>query len=205
MDQVTRTLLALSALLAAVLVSGAAWTQSADRWTLDREHSEIRFSWDHLGLSRKSGRFLDFDVKLEFSPTDPVSGTVEATIKVVSLATGVRALDDALRSPDFFNSAQHPTITFKSTGITKTGERTGDITGDLTMLGVTRPITLATRWNFTGEHPLASANPVFQGKWVSGFSASAKLDRSAFGLKRGTPLISDEVEIVIEVEFLRAP
>jgi polyisoprenoid-binding protein YceI len=194
-----------AALLLLLLVGTMRGEAVADSWRLDKDHSEIRFSWDHLGLSRKSGRFLDFDATLDFSPTDPVAGTVSATIKTASIATGVKALDEALRSTDFFNAAAHPTITFKSTGVRKTGDKTGEIVGDLTILGVTKPVTLATKWNFTGEYPLAGVNPVYLGKWVSGFSATTRIERSAFGLKRATPLISDEIEITIEVEFLRQP
>ena len=181
----------------------AALPARADTWVIDKQHSEIRFSWDHLGLSRKSGRFIDFDATLEFAPTDPVGGSVEATIKVASVQTGVKALDDHLKTPDFFNVAAHPTITFRSSGVRKVGERTGEIDGELTILGLTRPVALAVRWNFTGEYPLSSINPVYIGKWVSGFSATTRIKRSEWGLKRGTPLISDEIDIVLEVEFLR--
>lgn len=175
----------------------------ADTWTFDKQHTEIRFSWDHLGISRKSARFLDFDGTLEFTPTDPVGGNVEVRIRAASIATGVKALDDSLRSVDFFNVAQFPQIEFKSTGVRKTGEKTGELAGDLTIMGVTRPIVLQATWNFTGEHPMASFNPVYIGKWVSGFSARAEVLRSEFGLKRAIPFASDEIEIVIEAEFLR--
>ena len=70
-------------------------------------------------------------------------------------------------------------------------------------MGVTWPVTLDVRWNFTGEYPLASINPAYQGKWVSGFSATTTIDRSRWGLKRGVPLISDKVEIRIEAEFIK--
>lgn len=186
-----------------VLALAASLPAAADTWVFDKQHSEIRFSWDHLGLSRKSARFLDFDGRLEFSPTDPLNGRVEATIKVASVQTGVKALDDHLRTPDFFNAGAHPTITFKSGGVRQTGDKTGEVTGDLTISGTTRPVTLAVKWNFTGEHPLSAVNPVYQGKWVSGFTATTKIERSAWGLKRGTPLVSDEIEIVLDVEFLR--
>ena len=198
-----RRLLSTACALAAATLVVATSPVRADTWVLDKQHSEIRFSWDHLGLSRKSGRFLDFDATLEFTPTDPVAGSVEVTIKVASLQTGVKALDDHLRTPDFFNAAAHPAISFKSTGVHKTGERTGEVTGELTMLGVTRPVALSATWNFTGEYPLSSINPVYIGKWVSGFSATTRIRRSEWGLKRDTPLVSDEIDIVLEVEFLR--
>jgi polyisoprenoid-binding protein YceI len=176
---------------------------AADTWIFDKAHTEIRFSWDHLGLSRKSGRFLDMDGTLEFTPTEPETGNIEVRIRTASVATGVRELDDHLKSPDFFRATTHPHITFKSSGVTKTGERTGEVNGDLTIAGVTKPVTLDVTWNFTGEYPLSQINPAYQGKWVSGFSAKTTVARSDFGLKRAIPLISDDIQITIEAELLR--
>ncbi len=194
-----------TALVAVVLGLGLAGAASvhADTWVFDKPGTEIRFSWDYLGLSRRSGRFVDMEGALEFTPTDPETGMIELSIKAASVSTGSREFDDILKSADFFAVAGNPRITFRSTGITKTGERTGDLKGELTILGVTRPVVLTTTWNFTGEHPLAASNPTYQGKWVSGFSATTKVLRSDFGLKRGIPLVSDEVRIDIEAVFLR--
>jgi polyisoprenoid-binding protein YceI len=108
-----------------------------------------------------------------------------------------------LRSPDFFDVANYPAITFASTQVIVTGERTGQVIGDLTIHGVTRPVTLDVKWNFSGEHPLGLVNPSFSGKFVSGFSATTRLLRSEWGLGRGAPLISDEVDVTIEVEAVR--
>lgn len=190
---------------AAVLLAlaSAAGAARADTWVFDKQNTEIRFSWDHLGLSRRSGRFLDMEGTLDFTPTDPATGEIELSIRTASVSTGAKEIDDALKSPDFFAVANHPRITFRSTGIAKTGERTGDVKGELTILGQTRPVVLATTWNFTGEHPLSSSNVNFQGKWVSGFTATTKVLRSEFGLKRGIPLLSDEIRIDIEAVFFR--
>jgi polyisoprenoid-binding protein YceI len=198
-------LLRLSAtvLMGLTAVAPMAATAQADTWAFDKAHTEIRFSWDHLGLSRKSGRFLDMDGTLEFSPTEPETGHIEVGIRTASVATGVRELDDHLKSPDFFAATANPRITFKSTGVTKTGERTGEVNGNLTIAGITKPVTLDVKWNFTGEYPLSSINPAYQGKWVSGFSATTTIARSDFGLKRAIPLISDDIQITIEAELLR--
>jgi polyisoprenoid-binding protein YceI len=195
-----RTKLALVIIAAA---AGLATPAHADTWIFDKAHTEIRFSWDHLGLSRKSGRFLDMTGELEFSPTEPEAGRIDVAIRTASVATGVRELDDHLKSPDFFRAAQHPQITFKSSGVTKTGERTGEVNGELTIAGVTKPVTLDVTWNYTGEYPLSQVNPAYQGKWVSGFSAKTTVARSDFGLKRAIPLISDDIQITIEAELLR--
>lgn len=175
---------------------------AADTWQFDKENTSIRFTWDHLGLARQSGQFLEFDGRLHFSPTDPEGGTVEVAIKTASVWTGVKEYDANLKSESFFDADRYPIITFRSISARVTGEKTGEIDGDLTMMGVSRPVTLQVIWNFTGEHPFASINPTYKGKWASGFSASAKVRRSDWGLTRATPLISDEIWITIEAEFL---
>lgn len=190
--------LALGSMLASATVA------RADIWVIDRNTTVVHFSYDHLGVSRQSGRFKDIEGQLEFSPTEPERGSVDITIKAAGVSTGVAELDKLLRSPDFLDAGRHPTIRFRSVGVKPTGERNGELDGELTFMGVTWPLTLKVRWNYTGEYPLAAVNPAYQGRWVSGFSASAVIERSRWGLKRGIPLISDEVEIQIEAEFLRS-
>lgn len=180
------------------------WSPSslADTWEFDKQNTLVRFTWDHLGLSRQSGRFLEVDGRLHFSPTDPEGGSVEVAIKTASLWTGVKEFDDNLKSASFFDADRYPIITFRSTWVRRTGEKTGEVDGELTIMGISRPITLQVIWNFTGEHPFASVNPTYRGKWVSGFSASAKVKRSEWSLTRALPLISDDIWITIEAEFL---
>lgn len=192
----------LIAVLAAEVLGARSGT--ADIWVLDKNTTIVAFSYDNLGLSRQSGRFKDIEGRLEFSPTDPDRGVVDITVKSAAISTGVAELDRLLRSVDFFDSARHPLITFRSSGVKQTGERTGELEGVLTLLGITHSVKLLARWNFTGEHPLASINPAYAGKWVSGFSAKTVIQRSQWGMKRGIPLLSDEIEIAIEAEFVRA-
>jgi polyisoprenoid-binding protein YceI len=175
----------------------------ADTYAFDRDHTNITFSWNHLGISRQSARILDFDGILDFDPENPENASVDVTMRVASLFTGTRVLDRDLKSSDFFDAARYPEITFKSTLIRKVGERSGEVAGDLTILGVTYPVVLQVRWNFSGEHPLGDINPAYKGKYVAGFSAVTTVLRSAWGLKRAIPLVSDEIEIAIEAEFLR--
>lgn len=181
----------------------AALPAYADVWVLDRNTTVVHFTYDHLGLSRQSGRFKDIEGRLEFSPTEPERGTVDITIKAFGVSTGVAELDRLLRSSDFLDTSRHPTIRFRSVGVKPNGERNGEVDGELTLMGVTWPVTLKVRWNYTGEYPLASVNPAYAGKWVSGFSASTTIERSRWGLKRGIPLISDDIEIRIEAEFIK--
>ena len=175
----------------------------ADTYVFDRDHTNITFSWNHLGISRQSARILDVDGILDFDPSDPENASVQVTMKVSSLFTGTKTLDRDLKSSDFFDAARYPEITFKSTLIRAVGERSGEVAGDLTILGVTYPVVLQVRWNFSGEHPLGDINPAYKGKYVAGFSAVTTVLRSAWGLKRAIPLVSDEIEIAIEAEFLR--
>lgn len=191
------------AALAIASLWAAAPRAVADTWRNDKGHAEVRFTWDHLGMSRQGGRFTDVDATLAFSPTEPEKGEVEARIRVASVLTGVRELDDVLKKPDFFDASNHPYILFKSTAVRPLTDKTGEIDGDLTVMGVTRPVTLQAVWNFTGGHPLASINPAYTGQWASGFSAKTTIQRSEWGIKRVVPLVSDEIEIGIEIEFLR--
>ena len=176
---------------------------TADVYAIDKPMTNITFSWIHLGISRQSGRLLDSAGQVEFDPDAPEKASVAATMKVASLWTGIDAFDKQLKSADYFDAAQFPTITFKSTEVKKTGDRTGEVTGDLTIMGQARPVTLAVTWNFTGEHPWGALNPAYQNKFVSGFTATTKIMRSDWGIKRGTPLTSDEIEITINAELTR--
>lgn len=191
-------------LVVALLAWGlGASSARADVYAFDRDHTNITFSWNHLGIARQSARILDFDGTLDFDPANPENGSVEVTMKVASLFTGARGLDRDLKSSDFFDAARYPDITFKSTLIRAVGERSGEVAGDLTILGVTYPVVLQVRWNFSGEHPLGAINPSYKGKYVAGFSAVTMVLRSAWGLKRAIPLVSDEIDVAIEAEFLR--
>ena len=187
----------------ALLGPGAA-PALADVWVIDKNTTVVHFNYDHLGLSRQSGRFKDIEGRLEFSPTEPERGAVDITIKAFAVSTGVSELDRLLRSSDFLDTSRHPTIRFRSVGVKPGGDRAGEVDGELTLMGVTWPVTLTVRWNYTGEYPLASINPAYAGKWVSGFSAATSIERSRWGIKRGIPLISDTIEIRIEAEFIKA-
>ena len=190
--------------LSAVLVMGPVSAARADTYTLDRQHTEIRFSWNHLGLSRQSGEIRDFEGTVEFNPEQPEAGKVSVVMRLASLSTGVPELDKhLLQTRDFFDLQAHPTITFKSTSAKALSDRTGEVVGDLTINGVTRPVALQVTWNYTGEHPLAKVNPTYSEQIVSGFSASTRILRSEWGIKRTIPFVSDEILITIEAELVR--
>lgn len=193
------------ALVLALLVASRPAGAESQTYVFDKDHTSIAFSWDHLGLSRQGGRVMQHKGMLELDLESPEASRVEITMKAQSLWTGVEALDRHLRSPDFFNAARHPDITFKSTTVRKTGDKAGEVDGELTMMGITKPVTLAVTLNFSGEHPLAKINPAYKEMAAVGFSATATLKRSDWGLQRGAPLISDEIRIVIEAELTRRP
>lgn len=195
----------ITATTTSMLLLAFAWAGAAasEPYTFDKGHTNITFSWDHLGISRQSGRILDYEGTLDFDPETPEEAKIAVTMKVASLWTGVDALDKHLKTADFFDAPRFPTMTFAGTSVKKTGDKTGEVTGDLTIMGVAKPVTLTVTWNFTGEHPLGKLNPTYKDKTVSGFSATAKLLRSEWGIKRGTPLTSDEIEISINTQLFK--
>jgi len=192
-----------AAAFAAILAAWGAPAQ-ADVYDLDSEHTEVRFSWDHLGLSRQSGRFTEVKGTVDFNPANPAASKVEVTIPLRGIQTGVRKLDDhLLTSHEFFDPATHPDITFRSVSVTPTGQRTAEVTGELTINGIARPVVLDVIWNFSGEHPLSTINPTYAGVYASGFSAKTQIRRSDWGLTRTIPYVSDEIRIGIETEMHR--
>lgn len=187
---------------AAIAGAGAARAE-AETYTFDKQHTEVRFSWNHLGLSRQSGRFLDVGGSLDFDREHPEQSRVEVVIRVPSLSTGVKELDSVLKGREFFDVAANPIATFRSTSVERKGDRSAAITGDLTINGITKPVVLDAVLNFTGEHPLSKINPVYEGLYYAGFSARTQIRRSDWGLTRTIPYVSDEIRITIEAELKR--
>lgn len=164
-------------------------------YALDSSHGYITFTYNHLGFSNPRVGFNSFDTKLKLDSRNPENSTVEVTIDASSIDSRVAEFNEHLNGSDFFDTAAYPTITFKSTRVKATGENTFNVTGDLTILGTTKPITLATTINGAGEHPMKNVPAI-------GVSASAKLKRSDWGLDAYVPDVSDEVELSIEAELL---
>lgn len=189
---------ALLAVFAGLLAVGAA---RAETYVFDKDHTQVRFSWNHLGLSRQSGQFFDVSGTVDFDPAEPEAAYANITIPIAGISTGVRALDDALtKTRDFFDAEQFPVAEFKSTEVKRTGGKTALMKGDLSINGVTRPVTLEVNLNFTGEHPMAQINPAYAGVVVAGFSAATQIRRSDWGIVRTIPYVSDEIQITIEAE-----
>ena len=165
------------------------------KYTLDSSHGYITFTYNHLGFSNPRVGFNRFDTELELDSSNPENSVVEVTIAASSIDSRVAEFNDHLNGSDFFNTAEYPTITFKSTKVEATGENTFDVTGNLTILGTTKPVTLVTTINKAANHPMRKVPTV-------GLSASATLMRSEWGLGAYVPAVSDEVELSIEVELL---
>lgn len=166
------------------------------RYEFDKTHSSIMFFVSHLGFSLSTGRFLDFNGYYTFNPDAPETSEVDVTIKTASLVMHDDRWDAHMKNEDFFHVEKFPEMHFKSTEVVKTGEKTGVLKGDLTLLGVTKPVELNVTLVGTGKHPMAP-------RLVSGFSATGKLKRSDFGMTYGLPNVGDEVEIRIEIEGFR--
>lgn len=159
-------------------------------FTIDPNHTQVSFTYSHFGFSNPTGRLEDIKGKVVVDQADWAKSSVEVTMPLSGLHTGVAALDEHLKKPDFFDAAKFPDITFKSTKVAKTGAETLDITGELAVHGVTKPVTLHARINKIGENAMISST-------TAGFDADATLKRSDYGLKMYVPAVSDEVHIHI--------
>lgn len=181
-------------LLPSVLLAVAMPAFAAETYTLDSHHTFPRFAISHLGLSTFRAQFDDTQGTVTLDRAKK-TGSVEATIAVASIATGVDKLDEHLKSADFFDAAKYPTISFKASDFSFDGDTPSAVTGTLTMHGVAKPVTL-TIGNFVcKEHPMMK-------KPACGAELSGTLKRSDWGISTYVPLVGDEVTLTIEVEAL---
>ena len=173
---------------------------SGGNYKLEKSHAFLTWRVKHNGLSNYTARFTDFDASIDFDPENPVQSSVIATINPLSVETD-HPTDDGWNNKlatdgKWFDGEKFPQIVFKSTSVEQTGEFTGIITGELTLLGVTSEVKLNATYNGTGNAPW------FGTRDLIGFSATGSLKRSDFGMTALLPNIGDEVEIIIEAEFL---
>ena len=168
----------------------------ADTYVFDKAHSTMGFQVRQL-FSKVPGKFDDFAGQIQFDDANPQNSTVEVTIKTASVNTGVDMRDKDLRSANFFDVEKYPEINFKSKSVKQTGEDTAEVTGDLSMHGVTKEVVLKVELLGKGAGP--------QGKTVSGWEAKTNLKRTDFGLTwnkmiEGTQMVGDDVDIDLRVE-----
>lgn len=182
-------------LIAAALAFGATGAFAApEAYTLDPSHSQVVFSYNHLGFSTTYGMFSGFEGEIMFDAEDPAASSVNVSMPVMSMFTGWEKREEHFMSDDFFGANEGDMVTFTSTGIEVTGDNTANITGDLTMNGVTKSVVLDTTLN-----QKADAHPMNNKPWL-GFDASTTLLRSDFGVDKFAPYVSDEVEVKISIE-----
>jgi polyisoprenoid-binding protein YceI len=200
----------LTVVLASLLLSACAFTAEqtpqalqslpAGQYQLEKPHASLTFGVTHLGLSQYTLRFADFDATLDFDPANPAASRVSAVINAMSVRSDhpTDAGWDGRIGSDLLQGGTFPQITFTSTAVDVTGPYAGRVTGDLTLMGVTKPVTLDVTYNGS----MASA-ALYGGRAAVGFSASGRFKRSDFGSTRYAEFVGDEVTVRIEAEFTR--
>ncbi len=166
-------------------------TAGAQRYVLDPAHTQIGFSIDRFGYNRVLGWFETIEGEMVLDQANPERSSVTVSVQMASVSAGNATRDEHLRGERWLNVAAFPTMEFRSTSVRRTGENTALLTGDLTMLGQTHPLTLNVTMNRVGASP-SNQRPTV------GFSATGTLSRSAWGSATAAQLIGDEVAITIE-------
>ena len=166
----------------------------AGAYHLDPHHWSVTFDVDHFGYTRYVMRFDKMTADLDFHPEDPTQSKVAVRIEAASLDTNDAELDDLVKGPELLESERFPEITFVSRELHVTGKNTGEMTGDLTIHGETKPVTLAVTFNGGAPNPLT-------GRHTLGFSANGHFSRGAFGLMNWYPAVGREIQLRIEAEF----
>jgi len=166
---------------------------NAETYKFDQNHTTVNWSANHFGFSNPSGKFTDFEGALVLDEANPTKSSLDVTIKMDSLNTGLPKFDKHLKSADFFNVDKFPTAKFVSTSVVLVGKKTAKVKGELTLLGVTKPVTLDVKLNKLGLNSFTQAK-------TAGFSATTTIKRSEFGMSYGVPGISDDIKLTIEAE-----
>ncbi|RBO54839.1 hypothetical protein DSD19_01605 [Rhodovulum sp. BSW8] len=184
---------------AAALVALTALPAAADAvdYDLDPGHSQVLFSYEHLGFSTTWNLFSGWQGKIAFDAEDPAASSVSVSIPTDALFTGWDARFEHFMSDAFFDAANNDLVTFTSTDIEVTGDDTAKITGDLTLNGITKPVVLDARLTQHAMHPMENRD------WL-GFYATTTLKRSDFDMGEYVPAVSDEVEVRISIEAGKA-
>ncbi|MFK7943829.1 MAG: YceI family protein [Paracoccaceae bacterium] len=164
-------------------------------FTLDKSHAHVTFSVGHLGFSTVHGQFRKFDANIVFDPENVEATQVNFVIDAASVETFWEARDKHIRGKDFLDVANHPEITFVTTSVKPTGTDTADVTGDLTMRGVTQPVIFQATLNKMGPSPF---NP---NQTIAGFTVTGEIDRTKYGVSYAAPAVSSIIPVKIELEM----
>lgn len=192
---------AMGLMLGLVLGPGQSALAETARYDVDRDHSAIEFRVAHMVVSKTTGRFMDYSGFIEMDPEALTVKTIDATIKTASVNTNHEKRDAHLRGPDFFNVEKFPTMTYKLKSYRKTDEDYHAV-GELTLLGVTKEITLVGKFNGVAKDPWGNIR--------AGFTAEGKLNRKEFGmnwsktLDSGGLVVGDEVFVKLDIECIKA-
>lgn len=185
------------ATLVAAAMFAATPLAAADRYDFDKAHTSILYFVEHMGLSEMQGEFHAFDGELLIDPADLAKSSVRVSIDVASVDMDVDKLNEHLKAKDFFDAANQPKLSFTSTKVEIKGENALAVTGDLTLLGVTKPVTLAVTLRKVDAHPFTKRPAI-------GIHAEGTIKRSDFGMTYGIPNIGDTVKIRIDSETIQA-
>ena len=165
-------------------------------YMVDPAHTQILFSVSHMGFTTYYGRFANASGMLDLSPKDPDGSRLQVTVPTATVSTTSDKLNDELKGAQWFDAQKYPEIAFKSLKVARTGQDSAQVTGDLTLHGVTKPVTLAVHFNGAGVNPLDK-------KYTVGFRATGTIRRSDFGMTTYVPLIGDQVELTLSGAFER--
>jgi polyisoprenoid-binding protein YceI len=176
--------------IAALAFAGNAF---AAKYSIDPAHTQVEFSYSHFGFSNITGRFDQVSGEFDLNTENLAKSKISVVIPISSMSTGVEKLDTHLQSADFFDAAKYPTASFKSTMVHVASDKELHVMGDLTIHGVTKPVTLSVTVNKIAEHPMRKIPS-------AGFDAVTTIKRSDFGIGAYAPAVSDEVKISITLE-----
>jgi polyisoprenoid-binding protein YceI len=168
----------------------------AETYQLEKTHVDLLFSINHAGFTEKHGSFRELDATLDYDSEKPENSRVTVTVKTASVDTALPARDTDLKGEHFLDVQKYPEMRFVSTRVTPVADGSLRIEGDLTLHGITKPLTLEARLNKAGPNP-------FDKKPTLGFSATGALKRSDFGMSNYLPMIGDVVTLTIDAEFNR--
>lgn len=180
-------------LLAGLVMSASSFAQT---WSIDKGHSRVGFGITHLTINQIDGNFKAYESKITSSKADFSDAAIELTADVNSINTDIDARDNHLKGADFFDAEKFPKMTFKSTSFKKTGAKEYKVAGDLTLHGVTKPVTLTAVLVGTTTNPMSK-------KEVAGFRVTGSIKRTDFGIASGMQeaMLSDKVELIANTEF----
>lgn len=162
-------------------------------WAIDDDHSFALFRVQHMGAGYTWGRFDAVAGDVSYDPANPAGSSIKVTIQAASVSTGVAKMEEHLKSPDFFDVKQFPTLAFVSKSWTAKSEGTYEVAGDLTIHGVTKPVTVTAVRTGLGKN-------AFNQKDLVGFETTFEIKRGDFGLKYGPGVVGDDVRITLGIE-----